>query len=359
VDHYLDEKPPPVGRLTALAGRLSPVCSLIQQTADKFRVGVSPPRTFRHELVDAPAYTPAEYAERLGDFRQRLDAIVSYMERIGAIPILVVPPGNDAGFDPNRSFLPPVTTHAEREAFTRAFLEARSMEAAAPAQAIERYRSFLESQPAFAETHYRLARLLEKAGVWNEAYKHYIKAKDLDGLPMRCLTSFQDAYREIAARHGCAIIDGQALFHAIGPHGLLDDHLFVDAVHPSLPGHVALAQAILDAIRARGALGWPLETPSPRIDIRECADHFGFGQSDWKYIAERGAMFQYGTNSLRYDRRQREAKVRAFDEAVRRLNAGEPAEALGLPNLGMPLNAPLGGRSAARPAGPSSNNSGR
>src|SRR6516225_6775369 len=56
VDHYLDEKPPPVGRLTAVAGRLSPVCSLIQQTADKFRVGVSPPRTFRHQLVEAPAY---------------------------------------------------------------------------------------------------------------------------------------------------------------------------------------------------------------------------------------------------------------------------------------------------------------
>ena len=91
---------------------------------------------------------------------------------------------------------------------------------------------------------------------------------------MRCMTAFQDAYREVAARHDCVLVDGQALFHAIGPHGLLDEHLFMDAMHPSLEGQVALHRESLMRSGARGvrvAEGGL----APRIDIAACAAHFG------------------------------------------------------------------------------------
>ena len=113
--------------------------------------------------------------------------------------------------------------------------------------------SFLARQPGFAETHYRLATLLRKAGEWDEAYRHFIAARDCDGYPMRCLTRFQEVYREVASRHDCIYIDGQSYFHAIGRNGLLDDELFQDAMHPSLRGQIALAQAVL--LRASGAAG--------------------------------------------------------------------------------------------------------
>jgi hypothetical protein len=57
--------------------------------------------------------------------------------------------------------------------------------------------------------------------------------------------------------------------------------------------------------------------------------------SDWKLIARRGYMFQWGTVTLRHDRRQREAKMRQFADAAKRLADGEPAETLGLVNLGV------------------------
>ena len=152
------------------------------------------------------------------------------------------------------------TAKAEREAFAREFLAARALEASGPARAPESYRALLAWQPGFAETHYRLAVLLEREGAWEEAYEQFVRARDLDGLPVRCVSSFQDVYREVAVRHDCVLVDGQALFHEIGVHGLLDDHLFVDAMHPTLKGHVALAQAVLDAIGARGALGLPRGT---------------------------------------------------------------------------------------------------
>ena len=63
---------------------------------------------------------------------------------------------------------------------------------------IRRFRELIEVQPRFAESHYRLARLLERAGTPDEAYLHYVAARDLDGYPMRCLTVFQDVYRDVA-----------------------------------------------------------------------------------------------------------------------------------------------------------------
>src|SRR5262249_25525147 len=142
--------------------------------------------------------------------------------------------------------------------------------------AISRYRELLDRQPGFAETHYRLGVLLARGGAWDEAYRHFVSARDLDGLPMRCPSPFQQAYRDVAAGHraGTVLVDGQALFHAIGPHGLLTDDLFYDAMHPSLRGHIALAQAILEALHARRAFGWPTDAPAPRVDPAECAAHF-------------------------------------------------------------------------------------
>ena len=128
VAHYRDDKPPVEERLVLLADRVSPLCGLIQQAVDTYRIGVVPPSTLEPPLVDVPAFTPAEFATILADFRRRLEAITTYSERVGAMPILVVPPGNDAGFEPLRSFLPPETTRAQREAFARDFRAVRRLE---------------------------------------------------------------------------------------------------------------------------------------------------------------------------------------------------------------------------------------
>ena len=56
------------------------------------------------------------------------------LKAAGVLTILVVPPGNDAGFEPNRSTLPPETPRAEREAFCKAVLEARDLERTDPAR---------------------------------------------------------------------------------------------------------------------------------------------------------------------------------------------------------------------------------
>ena len=262
--YYLDDKPSLRWGQFELAGRVSPLCGLIRETADAYRAAVGPARASRPPLVDIPAYTSAQFVACRDGFHRGLDAIADYGKQIGALTVLVVPPSNDADVDPNRSFLPAETPRSEREAFARDFLAARHLEDTAPARAVERYQTLLDRQPTFAETHYRLARLLARAQVWDEAYRHFVAARDLDGSPTRCLSSFQEICREVAARHQCILVDGQALFRAVEPHGLLDDLMFQDAVHLSLQGQIALAQGILEALYARRAFGWAEGKPAPR-----------------------------------------------------------------------------------------------
>jgi hypothetical protein len=205
-------------------------------------------------------------------------------------------------------------------------------------------------QPGFAESHFRLARLLEDAGAWDEAYQEYIAARDLDGMPTRCLTVFQQAYHDVASSHDCALVDGQALFHAIGPHGMLGDSLFNDAMHPSLRGQFALATAILEALRERRSFGWPDGVPAPVIDPAKCVAHFGMSRTDWVPVCVWGALFYSAAAKLRYDPSQCLAKQEAYGAAGRRIGAGEPAEAVGLPNVGIPAPLPVSPPKRGAPA---------
>jgi hypothetical protein len=341
VPYYLDQRAPSFREaVRERLERMSAFCGLIGQAADTCRVAITPRGGYR-ALVDAPAYTTAEFARVLADFRRRLDVIVSYVETLGAVPILIIPPANDSDFEPNRSFLPPTTPRAECEAFAREFGAARRLELSDDRAAAERYQSLLDRQPRFAEAHFRLARLLGGQGAWAEAYRHAIMARDGDGLPMRCPTAFQDVYRDVAARHRVILIDGQALFHAIGSHGLLGHGLFLDAMHPSLRGQIALAQAILHGLRARRAFDWPESVPAPILDPVQCAAHFGLGPEAWKKICEWGAMVYDLLASGSHDPSGRLARCRAYEAAARRIAQGEPPDSVGLPNVGTPEPVPV------------------
>jgi lysophospholipase L1-like esterase len=335
--HYFDEQLPTAWTvITEQIEAISPVCGLIRDTAEKCRVAIPPPRNGNRALIDVPAYTAIEFAALLVDFRRRLEAMVAFAEKIGAMPVLISPAGNDAGFEPNRSFLPAATPRYEREAIARDFMAARRKEASDPRGARSAYQALLARQPGFSEAHYRLAQLLEQGGDWELAYRHYREARDLDGYPMRCPTAFQSVYHEIADRHRCILVDSQSYFHAVGEHGLLDDHLFHDGMHPSLRGQIALAQAVLHELHARKAFGWPTNSPAPLIDPGECVRRFGIDAPAWQYICTWGILFYDLTYPTRYDSSRRIEKKGAFGQAFNRIEAGASPESVGLPNIGLP-----------------------
>jgi tetratricopeptide (TPR) repeat protein len=148
------------------------------------------------------------------------------------VPILVIPAGNDVGYDPDRSFLDPSTPKAERDRFADEFLAARSLEKSDPDAALAAFRALIDRQPLFAESHFRLTQLLQAKGQIDEARAEYAIARD--GLPMRCPSEFQDAYRKLAAElPAVVLVDAPAVLAEFSPTKLWDDTLFHDGQHPS------------------------------------------------------------------------------------------------------------------------------
>jgi hypothetical protein len=339
-DAALQEAPldPVLDRLYRLSLH-SALCRLIYETVNHNRLGGPPPPLHQHHLIDPPAVTPSEYAAVVADFHRRLEAIVGYCERIGCVPVLLIPPGNEGGFEPNRSVLADTVSQAERARLTGDFATAHAGEVGDPARALASYRAILERHRGFAEVHFRAARLLERLGDVAAANRHYIQARDCDGYPVRCPEPFQAAYRAVARRHGCILIDGLTVLRRICPHGILDDHAFHDGHHPALAGQVALAQAVLCELLARQALGWRgasgPDRATPTIDLAETATHFGIDAEKWVVVCARAATYYRDFSWTRYDRTERLAKQRLYEEAGRKIARGIPPEETGVPGLGV------------------------
>ena len=334
--YYVDDAVPSLPeRAQGFLACSSSVCALIAQSVEARRVGNVPQPWMKRRVVDVPVYTPEEYHRRRADFRSRLGAIAAFCRRVGAFAVFVIPPANDAGFEPCRSVLPPETPRPVRDAFTREYLTARALAAADPARAMDLLRDLITRQPGFAAAHYDLARLLVKAGEREEAYAHFIRARDCDGYPMRCLTDFQDAYREVEAEFGVALVDGQALFHELSPNGQLDDPLIVDPMHPTLLGHTALAQAVLARLRGCPELGWDDAAPIPEVDPLECASHFKMDTEAWigacDLVSDCWGKCAYAC----FDPSNRLARSRRYVEASRQLANGKSADDVGVPGIGL------------------------
>ena len=207
---------------------------------------------------------------------------------------------------------------------------------------MKQYRSLLAEQPDFAEIHFRLARLLEKAGEYDEARAQYIRARDLDGFPVRCRTEFAQIYRDVAARHDCILLDGAEILRARSRHGILNDELLHDAHHPTFGSHLALSQAIMDALYEDGALGLGRDrAKAPNIDPADCLRHFDFDFMDWVLACVRSEMYYMHLSACRFDDSERHAKLERWHKAGEDIRSQRLApELAGVPGIGLPPPVP-------------------
>jgi hypothetical protein len=323
-DPGIDEEPRSwLLRQAYRASLSSPSCRLAYEIISKNRLDEPPPMAGRHQLIDPPLCSPSEAADILADFRRRLEAIVDYCERIGALPILIIPPANESGFEPSRSILPASASPDDRRWVVDTFRAARAAEAGEPVRAAAGYAAILEQYPTFAEAHFRLARLLERDGRPAEARPHYLAAMDHDGLPMRCSAPFRAAYEVVARGHPrCILVDGRRELAAISPNGLVGDRVIQDAHHPTLVGYTTLAGAVLREVQLRKHFpaARPIALP---LDPDACSRHFGMDGPNWAAVCERTSVHYKRVAGYRYDPEERLEKSRRYASAAHRLNSGE------------------------------------
>jgi hypothetical protein len=336
VAHYVEEGPHSPLALLELARATSSTYKLILDSLDRYYGQAPPLPRITRELVDHPICTPKEYAFLRDDFRNRLDALADYCTRIGCLPILIVPGSNDGSFEPNRSVLAASTPARERAAFASQFQAIRATEAENAAAAIAAYRRLVEQHPEFAETHYRLGRLLAASGAWDEATNHFVLARDLDGFPLRCPSDFQEIYRAVARRYHTVLIDGPEVLSRASPHGVLDEHLYHDAHHPGILGIVALADDLLEQLERRRAFGWPEKEPAPRIEPGACARHFELDSRKWADVCDRTALFYARTAYIRHEPSARRDVADRYHRAALDFAAGRVPPASELADMAIP-----------------------
>ena len=198
--------------------------------------------------------------------------------------------------------------------------------------AIAAYRRLLTLAPGFAESHYRLAQLLERAGSWEEAREHYFKARECDALPLRCPEDFRQIYRDAAARHpSIVLVDSAAVLGPISPHGILDDHLYHDPQHPTLLGYIAWPRPCSTSFTTGSSLGWPEGVPAPIIEPDECARHFQLDKGRWVKVCNFLAWFRGAMAYIRHDPTERLKREETYREAMRLIESGKPVEQAGSP----------------------------
>lgn len=319
-------------------GSFSPFNRLVRELISKNRLDAPPSLKDRHQLIDPPLCDPAERAEVLADFSARLEAIVSYCDQIGAQVILVIPPANEADFEPSRSVVAPGTSEADRRRLARDFQAARSAMASDPAQAEALLRATLHRHPEFAEADYRLGQLLRALDRIDEAREHFQRALNHDGLPIRCAEPFREVYHQVAQRQPNAIlIDGRRELMEASASGLLGDEVIEDAHHPNLKGYVAIAAAALRELKGRAVFGEASAAIEPP-DVAGCVAHFGLDAEAIAEACERTSIHYERVAGYRYDPSERLAKSRQFAEAAQRLRAGASIYEVGLPAFDLDLD---------------------
>jgi hypothetical protein len=333
-DYYRDDQPQSAVTaglewLMAIA-RYSPLCRLALETRERQQVAIQPERVVTRELIDRPVCTQEEAETIRSDFLRRLEAIAAYCDTIGTLPVFVIPPSNDSGFDPTRSVLVCDIPKAARVTFARSVARARALEGKEPALALQLERELSERHPEFAELHFRLARLLEQAGLWDEARMHYAQARELDAMPLRCPEPLRQAFRQVASAHpSVLLVDGPRVFESQSAHGIVGDPFFHDAQHPNLRGYAILAEQILHQLAARRAFGWPEGVPAPLLDLEACARHFRIDAVRWEEVCRREAWFFEATAYIRFDPRFRTDRAKAYLRAAAAIHSGcDPAAAL-------------------------------
>ncbi len=197
-------------------------------------------------------------------FAWNLERMAAIAHAHGVELIFVQPVSNLKDFSPFKSEHRPGLAAEDRRQFAALLGEGRSRLAAGDAtEALELFDAARAIDADHAELHFRIGRALLARGDADAAREAFVRAKDLDVAPLRALESLVERVGETAERHGLGLIDLPALVAA--ESGLRSgvpipgSELLLDHVHPDVEIHSLIAERLMEALAADGAVrlaGW-------------------------------------------------------------------------------------------------------
>ncbi len=118
-------------------------------------------------------------------------------------------------------------------------------------QAVGKYLAAATIDGSFADLQFRIGRCWFSLTNYDEARRHFDRARDFDALPFRAVTRLNRIIREIASgqeKRGIYFVDAEAALKEKSLGGITGEELFFEHVHLNFDGNYLLARTVADQV---------------------------------------------------------------------------------------------------------------
>jgi len=193
-------------------------------------------------------------------FGYNLREMISLCQNAAVPVILVETPSNLKDFSPFKSDHDSKLNLSDQKHIDQKLDEIKSLiDIRDYKKAINQINKVESKDPLYALTYFLKGKALAEEGLYDEARRNFVKAKDLDVCPLRATTPIIDLIRLIANEKKVnlirfsSFIDSYAVKHA-NESGIPGDESFLDHVHPTIELHQALAKLLFMRIEKMGLI---------------------------------------------------------------------------------------------------------
>ena len=230
-----------------------------------------PSRFGLHLVTEQIDWSDDSYASTVDNYRANLDDLAEAAAGRGVPVLLGTLVSNLGGFYPLRSECGGDLAGPELAAEAGVLLRQGRTEGL---RALA--RESLRRSADCAAAHFELGRVQEMEGRSREALASYELARDLDRVPFRAPSVFNEIVRETGRRHANVFVaDVEAAFSAASPAGVVGNGLMTDYLHPTVYGHYLLARTFIEQM-ADGDPASAWGSPRPAAGFESCRDRLGY-----------------------------------------------------------------------------------
>lgn len=199
--------------------------------------------------------TQDERALIVARYEENLRAIVDLATDRGVPVLISTVASNLAGWPPIQSALDGDVEEATRAAIETTLADFKERLARGDANQLEsQLEDLVAVVPEHAGLHYSLGRVYESQRRFDEAHREFVLARDLDTMPARAPSIFNEVVRKVAAETDAFLVDAEATILDSAPDGLVGFDQIEDYVHPTPKGHWQIAAEIWNVLKRAGQL---------------------------------------------------------------------------------------------------------
>ena len=222
-------------------------------------------RSRKASILHDALFTNEAIEQRVAQYRRDLEALVRHCEDQDISVLLFLPAHNEGVFAPSRSSCERALSDSEEAELNRRYHQCVEMiDSAEYERARLELSELLKSYPGVAHVEFQLGVCLAKLGETNSAREYFQSAAEHDLQPPHITEAYRQAIRSVASQYQVEMIDASQILRKASPTGLIDTHMMLDYVHPTLKAFHVLAKEAYKSATIRESL----ETNIPKSSSR-------------------------------------------------------------------------------------------